>query len=139
MRTIAFMFVLVGLVAGGCSSPEYYWFNPGKSLSEARQDCRECYAQARKEASEDIAEQYYRRREMALSPGGETVPWSSHSERFSGSEFYALNESELWRSTYQENLFRGCMDSRGYQLTRENELGRHIRKSSLIAGRVAGK
>ncbi|MEJ2702571.1 MAG: hypothetical protein P8Z79_09035 [Sedimentisphaerales bacterium] len=139
MRAIASILVLVGLTAGGCAGPQYYWFNPGKSLSEARQDCRECYARAVKEASEDVAEQYYRSRDMSLSPGGETVPWSTHSEHSPGPDLDALSESELWGSTHRENLFRGCMDARGYQLTREDDLGREIRKSSLRIGRVAGE
>ena len=139
MRTIASILVLAGLAASGCAGPRYYWFNPGKSLNEARQDCRECYARAVKEASEDVAEEYYSRRDMGLAPGNQPVPWSTHSEHFSGPDLDALSESEIWRSNHRENLFRGCMDSRGYQLIKEDELGREIRKSSLMAGRVAGE
>ena len=135
MKAIASILALIGFSLSGCSGSRRYWYNPEKPLVEARQDCRECYNQAVEQAAEDVADEYYRRPpEMRQTP-----PWSGHSDRWSGSEFDALNESTLWGMTHRENLFRGCMRSRGYCLTREDALGRHIRKSSLRAGKVAGK
>ncbi len=135
VKAIASILALIGFALSGCSSPRFYWFNPEKTLSEARQDCRECYNQAVEQAAEDLADEYYRRPPEIR----ETPPWSSRSDHWSGTELEALNESTLWGSTHRENLFRGCMTSRGYHLTREDELDRNIRKSSLRAGKVAGK
>lgn len=135
MKAIASILVLVGFALCGCSGPRYYWYHPEKTLSEARLDCRECYNLAVEQAAEDVADEYYRRPpELRQTP-----PGSSHNDRWSGTEFEALNESTLWGMTHRENLFRGCMSSRGYRLTSENQLGRHIRKSSLRTGKVAGK
>jgi len=132
---MASILAVIGFALSGCSSPRHYWYHPEKTLSEARLDCRECYNQAVEQAAEDVADEYYRRpREMQ-----ETPPWSSRSDRWSGEEFEALNESTLWGSTHRENLFRGCMTSRGYSLTSEKELDSTIRKSSLRAGKVAGQ
>jgi hypothetical protein len=135
VKTIVLTFAFVGLSLSGCSSPHYYWYNPDKYLSKARQDCRECYNEAVQQSSEDLANEYYSR-----SPEMRQTPfYSTRSERWSGSEFDALYESTLRRSNNRENLFRGCMKSRGYRLIREDELGQRIRKSSLRTGKVAGK
>ena len=135
MRAIASMLAVIGFTLSGCSSPRHYWYNPEKALSEVRLDCRECYNQAVEQAAEDVADEYYRRPyEIHETPQG-----SSRSDRWSGEEFEALNESTLWGSTHRQNLFRGCMSSRGYSLTSEKELDSTIRKSSLRAGKVAGK
>ena len=135
MKTVASILVLIGLALSGCSSPHYYWYNPDKYLSEARQDCRECYDEAVQQSSEDLANDYYNR-----SPEMRPAPFiTTQSDRWSGTEFDALYDSTLWRSNDRENLFRGCMKSRGYHLVREDELGWKIRKSSLRTGKVAGK
>ena len=135
MKTIVSILALIGLALSGCSRLHYYWYNPDKYLSEARQDCRECDDKAVLQAAEDVADAYYRQ-----PPDMRDTPFlSTRSERWSGAEFDPLYESTLWGPTDRENLFRGCMKSRGYHLVREDELGRHIRKSSLRAGKVAGK
>ena len=135
MKTIVSILVLIGLALSGCSRARYYWYNPDKYLNEARQDCRECYDEAVQQSAEDLANEYYSR-----SPEMRQTPFSStQSNRWSGSEYDALYDSTLWTSNDRENLFRGCMKSRGYHLVREDELSRKIRKSSLRTGKVAGK
>jgi hypothetical protein len=135
VKTVALILVLIGLALSGCSSPHYYWYNPDKYLSEARQDCRECYDEAVQQSSEDLANDYYSR-----SPEMRPAPFiRTQSDRWSGTEFDALYDSTLWRSNDRENLFHGCMKSRGYHLVREDELSQHVRKSSLRTGKVAGK
>ena len=135
MRAIASILTLIGFVLSGCSNPRHYWYNPEKLLSEARQDCRECYNEAVDQAAEDVALEYYNR------------PYDLREARYSSTrskdeERIALRP--LWESTslgtgHRENIFRGCMKSRGYQLTREDKLDPHIRKSSLRVGKVAGQ
>jgi hypothetical protein len=135
VKAIASILAVIGFALSGCSGPRHYWYNPEKTLSEARLDCRECYNQAVEEAAEDVADEYYRRsQEMQEAP-----PWSSQTDRWSGIEFEALDESTLKGLTHRENLFRGCMTSRGYTLTSEKDLDSNIRKSSLRAGKVAGR
>jgi hypothetical protein len=135
MRAIASILALIGFVLSGCSNTRRYWYNPEKLLSEARQDCRECYHIAVQQAAEDVALEYYNRPyEMFETPYSSTR--SEDSERI---DLRPLWESTHFGTNHRENIFRGCMKSRGYRLTREDELDRRIRKSSLRAGNVAGK
>ena len=134
MRAIASILALIGFALSGCSSARHYWYNPEKPLSEARQDCRECYDEAVQQAAEDVADEYYRRPPEIR----ETPYWSSRSRSAESVDLRPLWYSTVWGTTHRENIFRGCMKSRGYHLTREDELCRHIRKSSLRAGGVAG-
>ena len=135
MRAIASILALIGFGLSGCSGPRYYWYNPEKLLSEARQDCRECYDEAVEQAAEDLAIEYYSRPyEMRETPYSSTD--SKDEERI---DLRPLWESTNLGTSHRENIFRGCMKSRGYHLTREDALGRHIRKSSLRAGKVAGQ
>lgn len=135
MRAIASVLGLIGFALSGCSSPRHYWYNPEKSLNEARQDCRECYDKAVQQAAEDVADEYYRRPpEVRESPYGSTRRKASESV-----DLRPLWDSTVWGTSHRENLFRGCMKSRGYQLIREDKLDRTIRKSSLRTGKVAGK
>lgn len=136
MRAIASILALIGFALSGCSSSRHYWYNPEKSLSEARQDCRECYDEAVERAADDATLEYYNRRpyEMREAPYGSTR--NKDSERI---DLRPLWESTRLGTSHRENIFRGCMKSRGYRLTREDRLDRTIRKSSLKAGKVAGK
>jgi hypothetical protein len=135
MRAIASILIVIGFALSGCSNPRHYWFNPEKTLSEARQDCRECYSQAINQAAEDIEYVNYQ-----LSPEmRQTPPRLLDSNHPNDPEFWIFDERTFFHTNYRENIFRGCMSSRGYRLTREDELGRRIRKSSLRAGKVAGK
>jgi hypothetical protein len=135
VKTITSILALIGLALSGCSSTSHYWYNPDKYLNEARQDCRECYAEAVEQSAEDVAYEYYNR-----PPEMRDVPYPSARDKDSERiDLRHLWGSTNWGTTQRENIFRGCMKSRGYDLVREDELGRHIRKSSLRAGKVAGK
>jgi hypothetical protein len=135
MRAITSILLLIGFTLCGCSNIHYYWYNPDKLLREARQDCRECYGEAVQQAANDTTEEYYR-----LPPDvREDSYWPTHSRGSDTLHLGPLLHPTMWGSNHRENLFHGCMKSRGYALTREDELGRNIRKSSLRAGLVAGK
>ena len=135
MRAIALMLVLTSLIFAECSCASGYWYNPVKTVNEAQRDCRQCYDQAVRRASEDLADEYYGNSpEMRQSPY-----FSSRCDNLSGSDVGALREWTLWGTTHRENLFRGCMKFRGYRLTGKDELGLRVRTRSLAAGNVAGK
>ena len=136
MRAIASILALIGFVLSGCSGSRRYWYNPDKYLSEARQDCRECFAEAVEQGAEDATLEYYDRRPYEMH---ETPYWPARSKDFEPIDLRPVWESTRLGTSHRENIFNGCMKSRGYHLTREDELGPHIRKSSLRAGRVAGK
>lgn len=135
VRTIASILAAVVFALSGCSSPRHYWYNPEKTLREARLDCRECYSQAVEQAAEDVAYEH-----DMYSTEVHEEPYSSSRDKDSERiDLKPLWESTQWGETHRENIFRGCMSSRGYALTREKDLDSTIRKSSLRAGKVAGK
>ena len=135
VRAVASILVLIGFLFGGCSCASHYWYNPDKTVNEAQRDCRQCYDQAVRRASEGFADEYYGRpAEMRESPH-----FSARCDNLNGSDFGALREWTLWGTTHRENLFRGCMKSKGYRLTGKDELGPRVRTRSLAAGKVAGK
>jgi hypothetical protein len=135
VKTIASILVLIGPVFGGCLGASSYWYNPAKTVNEAERDCRQCYDQAVRRASEDFADEYYgRSSDMRESPH-----YSGRYDHLSSSEFGALREWTLWGTTYRENLFRGCMKSKGYRLTRKDDLAPRVRIRWLAAGKIAGR
>ena len=136
MRAITSILVFIGLFLSGCSSSRYYWYNPEKLLSEARQDCRECYDEAVEQAADDATLEYYDRRPYEMR---EAPYWSTRDKDSERIDLRPLWESTSLVTSHRENIFRGCMKSRGYRRTREDRLDRNIRKSSLKAGKVAGK
>jgi len=136
MRTITSILVFTGFFLSGCSNPHYYWYNPEKSLSEARQDCRECYDEAVEQATDDATLEYYNRRPYEMREAPYSSTRSEDEERI---DLRPLWESTNLGTSHRENIFRGCMKSRGYRLRREDRLDGTIRKSSLKAGKVAGK
>lgn len=135
MRAIASILALIGPVFGGCSGASHYWYNRAKTVNEAQRDCRQCYDQAVRQASEDLADEYYSR----PAETGDVPHVSARCDNLNGSDVGALREWTLWGTTHRENLFRGCMKSRGYRLTGKDELGPRVRTRSLAAGKVAGR
>ncbi len=115
MRTLTTVLLLVmaGFVVSGCSSVR--WYNPDKTLKQAKRDCQECYDQARVEAIAEAA--HYK-----------------HKYGYQGST----------GRVYRNVQFNRCMKQKGYSLVPEDELSPTVRKqffsaaddhSSLLAGK----
>lgn len=127
MRNSAITLVLISVTVAGCSIRHCYWYNPAKTLEEAKRDCRECYNEA-------VAEYYYDH----AAPLG----WFYHFRRgIAGSEadYNALDGWIMWGDSYRQNVFRGCMKRRAYFRVRADQLGESVRKRSLYMDNVAGR
>jgi len=135
VRAFASILLPIGFALSTCSCAVHYWYDPAKTLNQARRDCRECYDQAVTLASEDLAHEYYSR-----SPEMRQRPYcSTRGDGLDPVDLGPLWESTFWGDTHRENLFRGCMKSRGYRLAREDQLGRRVRKSCVRTHKVAGR
>jgi hypothetical protein len=134
MRNIAFTLVLIFITVAGCTIRNCYWYNPAKTLEEARGDCQECYNKAVAEASEAVAKYYYDRAALHNSLYG-----FGRGSVIGESDDNALYGWFMWEDSYRQNVFRGCMKSRGYRRIKADQLGQSIRKRSLSMDNVAGK
>ena len=119
--------LLIGLICLGCASrPEAYWYNPDKTLEEARTDCQACNRQAQAHAQEE----HIRRYQDSITHGR---PWEMGSEA----------HEEANRDLDEYNAFIACMNGKGYQRHRELPLGSDLRtgkcfgadRSQHLAGR----
>lgn len=135
VRAIISILALVAPAFGGCSGASCYWYNPAKTVNEAQRDCRQCYDRAVRRACEDFADEYYGHPLQMRESPYLAARWDDPA----GSDFGALSTWTLWGTTHRENLFRGCMKSRGYRLTRKDDLGPRARTRRLAAGMVAGR
>jgi len=123
---VGFLF-LAGLACLGCSSkPKQYWFNPDRTLEEARKDCRQCNRVADVRAHEE----HIRRFQESIE---HDRPWQMENK--------TLEEAN--REMDEEHYFGACMQSRGYRQVSAYRLGSEIRKGSGFGGdelqRLAGK
>ncbi len=134
MRNIAITLVLISVTVAGCSIRHCYWYNPAKTLEEAKRDCRECYNEAVAEASEAVAEYYY---DHAAPPG--RLYYFRRGIASSEADYNALYGWIMWGDSYRQNVFRGCMKRRGYFRISADQLGQSVRKRSLYMDNVAGR
>lgn len=106
------VFGLICVLSSGCSR-KTYWYHLDTTLTEAEQDCRECYRRAQTEAAE-----------------------ASGSQRFDRTQAQEEGADEQWFYAYQDWRFRRCMKRRGYRLTPDRELKAPLRKRVLHMGSV---
>jgi hypothetical protein len=123
------------LMAAGCTKPSRYWYQPSKSLEQARDDyctCRDC---ARQEASEAVADEYL---DDMLSPTARPRAYSAPHDDvgLSHSPFDSWN---TWGQLYQGNIFHGCMERRGYRHVKSDHLPTKTRTRRLSLGAIAGR
>ncbi len=85
----------------GCRGPGFYWYNPDRTLKQAKHDCRECENQARVEA---IAEAIHYK----------------HKYRYPGSI------GPVW-PVYRNVQFDRCMKQKSYSRVPGDELSSTVR------------
>jgi hypothetical protein len=123
------------LSASGCSKPAYYWYHPGKTLEQARQDYCECKRHARQEANQAVADECF---DYARSSSRPSYSYSSPRE----SGLLWNDPLDAWQNcgeTYEQNVFAGCMKERGYEKTKAHRLPADVRTSRLSLGAIAGR
>jgi len=129
MKTITTTVTLITLLVAGCSADRCYWYQPGTTFKQARQDCRDCYCEAlNDELKADVA--YESSRHVSVYD-------RDPEYRPDFDDVITLHELNL------QNATRGCMKRKGYRLTRASELGSEVhRKTTCISGEcfpVAGR
>jgi len=95
------------VLATGCSRNSY-WYQQGKTFTQAEQDCRECYHRAQVLASE-----------------------ANWKQRLDGPAARSETTDTQWSYAYQDSQFRRCMKRRGYRLVSERELDKSTKRQSL--------
>lgn len=138
MRFLALMLIAVCAGNAGCG-PNYYWHNPAKSLTEAKRDCLQCGKLSLNEASEAVAEDYYGGSTRYYNSSTTARGFYGHQIDPDGPDHSAIQGWTTWGTMYRENVFRGCMNRKGYQLVREGELSRLVRRRDLGIYGVAGR
>ncbi len=114
--------LLTSLVCLGCASrPKAYWYHPGKTLEEARDDCKACNRQAHAHAQEEHIRRYQESVERDR-------PWQMDE----------LTE-EANRELDERHSFGGGMAAKGYRLQREFPLGAEIRRGKRSGEHLAGR
>lgn len=137
MRLTVWKLAIIAVIAvsiAGCSSRKCYWYNPARTLEQARQDCLECYDDALDTASEAMSE-YYSNRYNTAAP---EYYYEEHMG-MSGADHRALQDWTSWGSAYQERIFRVCMRQKGYCRKKSENLDLSVRKNTLSIGNVAGR
>jgi len=120
MKSTTGIVTLTTLLVAGCSADSCYWYQPGKTLKQASQDCRDCYDRVM-EDSLQVGPEYESSRVSVYDRDPEHLP--------------DLDEVISWHELHLENAIRGCMKRKGYRLTRASELGPEVRrKTTYISG-----
>jgi len=130
MKVPAALLTLTLLFVVGCTpGPTHYWYHPDKTLEQAKEDCRACQDRAEEEAGEMAAES--ERLEARSQSRASDDGWKFYDEQ-------VKSRSNLGMM-YRENVFEGCMQSKGYVKVKDYRLPSNLRTKSYSMGAVAGR
>jgi len=132
MRTLSeltFALAIVVLVAGCDPEPTHYWYNPMRSLEQARKDCKECQARVEKVKAETAAAREAQRQK-------EGKPESKEGKRRYDDRVDTL---ATWDDMYLENVFSGCMGGKGYFKVEAERLPPNVKRETLEGNPIAGR
>jgi hypothetical protein len=135
--TVALLLMTALFAATGCSGPrpEFYWYQPDKTLEEVKTAYAECESKAREDAARAVEEQYFDR----LRSPVDLMDADNPPSRRNRSADPALEAKARWGDLYRQNAFNGCMQSRGYVKLRAHQVPSNIRTRQLPMGAIAGK
>ena len=136
MRSPAVLLAVMLIVAAGCSKPSHYWYQPGRSFEQARQDCCVCTRYARREASEAVADEYLDR---AYTTRGGPRYYGTPDDDASFTDGGPIDAWLAWGQVYQANVFDGCMKRHGYTRVKAHRLPTGLRTGKCSLGTVAGR
>jgi len=130
MKVPATLLTLMALSLVGCTpGPTHYWYHPDKTLEQAKEDCRACQTRAEKEAGEMAAEEA--RLQVRSQSRASDDGWKFYDEQ--------VKSRSNFGTMYKENVFEGCMQSRGYMKIKDYRLPSNLRTKSYSMGAVAGR
>ena len=130
MKTPAIPPILLLFLLAGCApGPTHYWYHPDKTLEQAKEDYRECKSRAQDEAGEAVADDHLVRARSRSRSSDEG--WEFYDER--------VGSVSSWGAMYQQNVFEGCMQGKGYLKVRDYRLPSGLRTKSYSLGGIAGQ
>jgi hypothetical protein len=135
MRVSVALLIAMLFLAGGCSSPAYYWYDPGRTLDEAKADYMDCLDQASRESGNVINDQHYDR---AAPPDGSAASTSSTQDR-ARTATNPRETQKAWRQQYEQSIIADGMRNKGYLLVSAGRLPRHMPTKKVPEGGVAGR
>jgi hypothetical protein len=136
MRVSAALVIATLLAAGGCSSPAYYWYDPDRSLEEAKADYMDCLDQARHESGNVINDQHYDR--VAPPNGSSVLPGLPPDQNRKVGD--PAETQKAWRQRYEQSIIADGMRDKGYLQVSANRIPRRMPTQKVPAGGgVAGR
>jgi hypothetical protein len=126
---------IVIFAVAGCGGSHSYWYQQGKTLEQARADCRDCQRQAWQEAGEAAADEYISHIDSPLHRRGDYGTFHDRVE----SDDDLIGSWPSDGGVYEQNVFAGCMKHKGYQKLKAHRLPPKTRTKSLSLGAVAGR
>lgn len=136
MRIKSIFLVATLFLVAGCSGskPEFYWYQPDKTLEEVKADYAECESKAQEEAVKVVEEEYFDRLRSPTVLSGDEKPQKKKSKSVDPS----LQAKVRWGELYKQNAFDGCMQGRGYVKLRPHQISPGLKTKELPLGAIAG-
>jgi hypothetical protein len=135
MRVSAALLIAMLFAVGGCSSPAYYWYDPDRTLEEAKADYMDCVDQARHESGNVINGQHYDR---LAPPEGSAASTGSPPEQ-SRTVANPREAQKAWRQRYEQSIIADGMRDKGYLQVSADRLPHHLPTEKVPEGGVAGR
>ncbi|MCX5645871.1 MAG: hypothetical protein NTZ17_14515 [Phycisphaerae bacterium] len=135
MRISAAFLIAMLLLAGGCSSPAYYWYDPGRTLEEAKADYMDSLDQARQKSGDVINDQHYDR---LLPPDDPSASTGSPQDQ-SRTAADPRETQKAWRERYEQSVIADCMRDKGYLTIRSDRIPHGLHTKKVPEGGVAGR
>ena len=135
MKISAALLIAMLFLAGGCSSPAYYWYDPDRPLEEAKADYMGCADQARQKSGDVITDQHYDR---FAPPDGPSALARSPQDR----DRTAANPRETqkaWRERYEQSVIADGMRDKGYLQITPDRVPHNVQTKKILKGGVAGR
>lgn len=135
MRISAALLIAMLFFAGGCSSPAYYWYDPDRTLEEAKADYMDCLDQARQESGDVINDQHYDR---FAPPDGPSALTGSPQDR-ERTAAHPRETQKAWRQRYEQSIIADSMRDKGYLQVSPDRIPRNVPTKKVPEGGVAGQ
>jgi hypothetical protein len=135
MRISAALLIAMLFLAGGCSSPAYYWYDPDRTLEEAKADYMDCLDQARHESGNVINDRHYDRLAPPEGPSALTDLPPDQSRKVANPR----ETQKAWRELYEQSIIADSMRDKGYLQVSADRLPRHMPTKKVPEGGVAGR
>jgi hypothetical protein len=135
MKALVLVSLAVLFLASGCSSPTFYWYQPDRTLDEAKAEYTECQDEARQKAGDVINDQHYDR---LPPPDGPSALQSSPRDP-GRSATDPRDTQDAWRQRYEQSVVADGMKAKGYMKLRPDRIPRGVHTKKFSQGAVAGR